>query len=107
MDPWITPFPSRSSLVFWFGDLNFRIESYDLHFVKFAIDSDQLQQLWEKDQVGILHAPLPNPELNQYLRFLLLPSSVPPHLWMLQGPNCCSAFLDPHSSTWPRALGLS
>lgn len=37
--------------MFWFGDLNFRIESYDLHFVKFAIDSDQLHQLWEKDQV--------------------------------------------------------
>ncbi|EHB06754.1 Phosphatidylinositol 4,5-bisphosphate 5-phosphatase A [Heterocephalus glaber] len=40
-------------LVFWFGDLNFRIESYDLHFVKFAIDSDQLHQLWEKDQLNI------------------------------------------------------
>lgn len=38
--------------MFWFGDLNFRIESYDLHFVKFAIDSEQLHQLWEKDQVG-------------------------------------------------------
>uniref|UniRef100_H0VLA6 Phosphatidylinositol 4,5-bisphosphate 5-phosphatase A n=1 Tax=Cavia porcellus TaxID=10141 RepID=H0VLA6_CAVPO len=40
-------------LVFWFGDLNFRIESYDLHFVKFAIDSDRLHQLWEKDQLNI------------------------------------------------------
>lgn len=40
-------------LVFWFGDLNFRIESYDLHYVKFAIDSDQLHQLWEKDQLNI------------------------------------------------------
>ncbi|XP_063578913.1 phosphatidylinositol 4,5-bisphosphate 5-phosphatase A isoform X3 [Pongo abelii] len=40
-------------LVFWFGDLNFRIESYDLHFVKFAIDSDQLHQLWEKDQLNM------------------------------------------------------
>lgn len=37
--------------MFWFGDLNFRIESYDLHFVKFAIDNNQLHQLWEKDQV--------------------------------------------------------
>lgn len=37
--------------MFWFGDLNFRIESYDLHFVKFAIDNDKLHQLWEKDQV--------------------------------------------------------
>ncbi|XP_016020822.2 phosphatidylinositol 4,5-bisphosphate 5-phosphatase A isoform X5 [Rousettus aegyptiacus] len=40
-------------LVFWFGDLNFRIESYDLHFVKFAIDNDQLHQLWEKDQLNM------------------------------------------------------
>ncbi|XP_073917093.1 phosphatidylinositol 4,5-bisphosphate 5-phosphatase A isoform X2 [Castor canadensis] len=40
-------------LVFWFGDLNFRIESYDLHFVKFAIDSGQLHQLWEKDQLNM------------------------------------------------------
>ncbi|ELW66550.1 phosphatidylinositol 4,5-bisphosphate 5-phosphatase A isoform X1 [Tupaia chinensis] len=40
-------------LVFWFGDLNFRIESYDLHFVKLAIDNDQLQQLWEKDQLNM------------------------------------------------------
>lgn len=51
VDPLI-PTPTWSSLVFWFGDLNFRIESYDLHFVKFAIDSNQLHQLWEKDQVG-------------------------------------------------------
>lgn len=49
------------SLVFWFGDLNFRIESYDLHFVKFAIDNNQLHQLWEKDQVWnpSLHLPKP------------------------------------------------
>ncbi|XP_007952123.1 phosphatidylinositol 4,5-bisphosphate 5-phosphatase A [Orycteropus afer afer] len=40
-------------LVFWFGDLNFRIENYDLHFVKFAIDSNQLHQLWEKDQLNM------------------------------------------------------
>ncbi|XP_036209588.1 phosphatidylinositol 4,5-bisphosphate 5-phosphatase A isoform X5 [Myotis myotis] len=40
-------------LVFWFGDLNFRIESYDLHFVKFAIDNNQLHQLWEKDQLNM------------------------------------------------------
>lgn len=47
-----TPLTSApNSLVFWFGDLNFRIESYDLHFVKFAIDNNQLHKLWEKDQV--------------------------------------------------------
>ncbi|XP_006894947.1 PREDICTED: phosphatidylinositol 4,5-bisphosphate 5-phosphatase A [Elephantulus edwardii] len=40
-------------LVFWFGDLNFRIESYDLHFVKLAIDSNRLHQLWGKDQLNM------------------------------------------------------
>ncbi|XP_016054041.1 PREDICTED: phosphatidylinositol 4,5-bisphosphate 5-phosphatase A isoform X1 [Miniopterus natalensis] len=40
-------------LVFWFGDLNFRIESFDLHFVKHAIDNNQLHQLWEKDQLNM------------------------------------------------------
>lgn len=37
--------------MFWFGDLNFRIESLDICFVKYAIDSNVLSQLWEKDQV--------------------------------------------------------
>ncbi|KAG8521209.1 Phosphatidylinositol 4,5-bisphosphate 5-phosphatase A [Galemys pyrenaicus] len=46
-------------LVFWFGDLNFRIESYDLHFVKFAIDSNQFQQLWEKDQLNMAKTTWP------------------------------------------------
>ncbi|XP_021392443.2 phosphatidylinositol 4,5-bisphosphate 5-phosphatase A isoform X2 [Lonchura striata] len=40
-------------LVFWFGDLNFRIESLDICFVKYAIDSNVLSQLWEKDQLNI------------------------------------------------------
>lgn len=38
--------------MFWFGDLNFRIESLDIRFVKYAIDSNILSQLWEKDQVS-------------------------------------------------------
>lgn len=46
-------------LVFWFGDLNFRIESYDLHFVKLAIDNNQLQQLWEKDQLNMAKTTWP------------------------------------------------
>ncbi|NXK19136.1 PI5PA phosphatase, partial [Arenaria interpres] len=40
-------------LVFWVGDLNFRIESLDIRFVKYAIDSNILSQLWEKDQLNI------------------------------------------------------
>ncbi|XP_043832748.1 phosphatidylinositol 4,5-bisphosphate 5-phosphatase A isoform X2 [Dromiciops gliroides] len=46
-------------IVFWFGDLNFRIESYDLHFVKFAIDNNQLQKLWEKDQLNMAKGSWP------------------------------------------------
>ncbi|MFT7819309.1 phosphatidylinositol 4,5-bisphosphate 5-phosphatase A-like [Arapaima gigas] len=40
-------------LVFWFGDLNFRIEDYDTHVVKSAIDSNRLPMLWEKDQLNM------------------------------------------------------
>nr|XP_034954889.1 phosphatidylinositol 4,5-bisphosphate 5-phosphatase A isoform X2 [Zootoca vivipara] len=40
-------------IVFWFGDLNFRIESLDIRFVKYAIENNILHQLWEKDQLNI------------------------------------------------------
>ncbi|XP_050976316.1 phosphatidylinositol 4,5-bisphosphate 5-phosphatase A isoform X1 [Labeo rohita] len=40
-------------VVFWFGDLNFRIEGYDIHVVKSAIESDKLPLLWEKDQLNM------------------------------------------------------
>ncbi|XP_068767404.1 phosphatidylinositol 4,5-bisphosphate 5-phosphatase A isoform X2 [Struthio camelus] len=46
-------------LVFWFGDLNFRIESLDIRFVKYAIDSNILSQLWEKDQLNIAKSTWP------------------------------------------------
>nr|XP_060641323.1 phosphatidylinositol 4,5-bisphosphate 5-phosphatase A isoform X1 [Anolis sagrei ordinatus] len=46
-------------LVFWFGDLNFRIESLDIRFVKYAIDSNMLHQLWEKDQLNIAKSTWP------------------------------------------------
>ena len=51
---------SVPSVVFWFGDLNFRIEDYDIHVVKCAIDSNKLPLLWERDQVRHLQtfAPL-------------------------------------------------
>ncbi|KAJ6656579.1 hypothetical protein lerEdw1_003466 [Lerista edwardsae] len=46
-------------LVFWFGDLNFRIESLDIRFVKYAIDNNILHQLWEKDQLNIAKSTWP------------------------------------------------
>ncbi|KAL7986699.1 hypothetical protein Chor_012982 [Crotalus horridus] len=45
-------------LVFWFGDLNFRIDSLDIRYVKYAIDNSILHQLWEKDQVRNTHGCL-------------------------------------------------
>ncbi|XP_041276313.1 phosphatidylinositol 4,5-bisphosphate 5-phosphatase A isoform X3 [Onychostruthus taczanowskii] len=50
---------SMVGLVFWFGDLNFRIESLDICFVKYAIDSNVLSQLWEKDQLNIAKSTWP------------------------------------------------
>lgn len=38
--------------MFWFGDLNFRIEDYDIHVVKSAIENNKLSLLWERDQVS-------------------------------------------------------
>ncbi|XP_046901202.1 inositol polyphosphate 5-phosphatase K [Hypomesus transpacificus] len=40
-------------VLFWFGDLNFRIEDYDIHVVKSAIDSNKLPLLWERDQLNM------------------------------------------------------
>ncbi|XP_037547958.1 phosphatidylinositol 4,5-bisphosphate 5-phosphatase A [Nematolebias whitei] len=40
-------------VVFWFGDLNFRIEDYDIHVVKCAIDGNKLPLLWERDQLNM------------------------------------------------------
>lgn len=60
---------SVPSVVFWFGDLNFRIEDYDIHVVKCAIDSNKLPLLLERDQVRQFKwfAPM---TLSQALRHL-------------------------------------
>lgn len=64
--------PSLSSVVFWFGDLNFRIEDYDIHVVKCAIDSNKLPLLWERDQVRPLFFTLSlNPTMHDQQRVLL------------------------------------
>ncbi|XP_078523390.1 phosphatidylinositol 4,5-bisphosphate 5-phosphatase A [Lissotriton helveticus] len=64
-------------VVFWFGDLNFRIEDYDMHFVKYAIDNSKLGLLLEKDQLtmakstehvlkGFLEGPLKFPPTYKF-----------------------------------------
>uniref|UniRef100_A0A3P9QC11 Inositol polyphosphate-5-phosphatase J n=1 Tax=Poecilia reticulata TaxID=8081 RepID=A0A3P9QC11_POERE len=40
-------------LVFWFGDLNFRIEKMDIQAVKSAIENNKYSMLWEKDQLNM------------------------------------------------------
>lgn len=58
-------------MVFWFGDLNFRIEDYDIHVVKCAIDSNKLPLLWERDQVRPLFFFTLNPTMYDQQRVLL------------------------------------
>uniref|UniRef100_A0AAV2J0P3 Inositol polyphosphate-related phosphatase domain-containing protein n=1 Tax=Knipowitschia caucasica TaxID=637954 RepID=A0AAV2J0P3_KNICA len=38
-------------LVFWFGDLNFRIQDHGMHFVRSCIDSQKYNLLWSNDQL--------------------------------------------------------
>ncbi|XP_053562219.1 inositol polyphosphate 5-phosphatase K isoform X3 [Bombina bombina] len=40
-------------LVFWFGDLNFRISDFGIHFIREMINSNRYHLLWEKDQLNI------------------------------------------------------
>lgn len=41
-------------LVFWFGDLNFRIQDHEMHFVRSCIHSQTYDQLWSKDQLNLM-----------------------------------------------------
>ncbi|XP_034148187.1 inositol polyphosphate 5-phosphatase Ka isoform X1 [Esox lucius] len=41
-------------LVFWFGDLNFRIQDHDMHFVRNCITSQKFNLLWSKDQLTMV-----------------------------------------------------
>ncbi|XP_004707363.2 inositol polyphosphate 5-phosphatase K isoform X1 [Echinops telfairi] len=47
-------------LILWFGDMNFRIEDFGLHFVRESVKHQSYSQLWEKDQLSIArkHDPL-------------------------------------------------
>ncbi|XP_014911453.1 inositol polyphosphate 5-phosphatase K-like isoform X2 [Poecilia latipinna] len=40
-------------IVFWFGDLNFRIEKMDIQAVKSAIENNKYSMLWENDQLNM------------------------------------------------------
>ncbi|XP_068512506.1 inositol polyphosphate 5-phosphatase K isoform X1 [Anas acuta] len=40
-------------ILFWFGDLNFRIADYGIHFVRESINNKRYNLLWEKDQLNM------------------------------------------------------
>ncbi|MEQ2305481.1 hypothetical protein AMECASPLE_038369, partial [Ameca splendens] len=41
-------------LVFWFGDLNFRIQDHGMHFVRSCINNQTYNLLWSHDQLNML-----------------------------------------------------
>ncbi|KAL7399731.1 hypothetical protein ABVT39_000738 [Epinephelus coioides] len=41
-------------LVFWFGDLNFRIQDHGMHFVRSCINNQTFNLLWSKDQLTMM-----------------------------------------------------
>ncbi|KAJ3591124.1 hypothetical protein NHX12_009071, partial [Muraenolepis orangiensis] len=41
-------------LVFWFGDLNFRIQDHDMDFVRSCINDQTYHLLWSKDQLTMM-----------------------------------------------------
>ncbi|KAJ8401661.1 hypothetical protein AAFF_G00376320 [Aldrovandia affinis] len=49
-----TPHVLDHRVVFWFGDLNFRIADHGMHFLRSAINSSRLNLLWEKDQLTMM-----------------------------------------------------
>ncbi|XP_033374808.1 inositol polyphosphate 5-phosphatase K isoform X3 [Parus major] len=47
------PSPLDHEVLFWFGDLNFRIADYGIHFVRESINNKRFSLLWEKDQLNM------------------------------------------------------
>ncbi|XP_057255476.1 inositol polyphosphate 5-phosphatase K isoform X6 [Pezoporus wallicus] len=45
------PSALEHDVLFWFGDLNFRIADYGMHFVRESINNKRYNLLWEKDQL--------------------------------------------------------
>ncbi|KAM9733019.1 inositol polyphosphate 5-phosphatase Ka isoform 1-T1 [Menidia menidia] len=41
-------------LVFWFGDLNFRIQDHGMHFVRSCINKQTYNLLWSNDQLNMM-----------------------------------------------------
>ncbi|XP_072099009.1 LOW QUALITY PROTEIN: inositol polyphosphate 5-phosphatase K-like [Mobula birostris] len=57
-------------LLFWFGDLNFRIADHGLHFIRDTIGKKRFHLLWDKDQLN--KAKQAEPVLQGFLEGQLL-----------------------------------
>ncbi|KAG9351643.1 hypothetical protein JZ751_022894 [Albula glossodonta] len=49
-----TPHVLDHRVVFWFGDLNFRIADHGMHFIRSAINSSRYNLLWDRDQLTMM-----------------------------------------------------
>ncbi|XP_071754337.2 inositol polyphosphate 5-phosphatase K [Centroberyx gerrardi] len=49
-----TPRVLDHKIVFWFGDLNFRIADHGMHFLRSSINSERFNLLWGKDQLTMM-----------------------------------------------------
>ncbi|XP_062408049.1 inositol polyphosphate 5-phosphatase Ka [Sardina pilchardus] len=49
-----TPNILDHKVVFWFGDLNFRIADHGMHFLRTCITSQRFNLLWSKDQLTMM-----------------------------------------------------
>ncbi|XP_041919559.1 inositol polyphosphate 5-phosphatase Ka isoform X1 [Alosa sapidissima] len=49
-----TPNILDHKVVFWFGDLNFRIADHGMHFLRSCITSQRFNLLWSKDQLTMM-----------------------------------------------------
>ncbi|XP_031428178.1 inositol polyphosphate 5-phosphatase K isoform X3 [Clupea harengus] len=49
-----TPNVLDHKVVFWFGDLNFRISDHGMHFLRSSIEGGRYNLLWQKDQLTMM-----------------------------------------------------
>ncbi|KAA0703940.1 Phosphatidylinositol 4,5-bisphosphate 5-phosphatase A [Triplophysa tibetana] len=53
-DIYNTPHVLDHKVVFWFGDLNFRIADHGMHFLRSSINNGRFNLLWGKDQLTMM-----------------------------------------------------
>ncbi|ROL54411.1 Phosphatidylinositol 4,5-bisphosphate 5-phosphatase A [Anabarilius grahami] len=53
-DMYNTPNVLDHKVVFWFGDLNFRIADHGMHFLRSSINNGRFNLLWDRDQLTMM-----------------------------------------------------